>query len=365
MLAVGGFLDSSEEVGKSTNISMSEAVGFTLAIAAAIMDGCYAVPARVEALLKLEVRPVVFFFYNSVAVFIFGWICAMFIPFNSTLLSGGSNEFQFVWLAFLAGASLALCVYTSFIAVDIIGIALGSAVHSGTSIFVSAMFSVLFMDHDPNNLAVYLTGVMLLTLGVASVALNQNIADFCDYVFKRVSVSETTRLVNGDEAHPSQDWSLANARSYGVGIFIAVICGFIGGLSLVPYDYVDISQQGLVFMPAFSTGVMAVAVVTIAVFFVLPSEKHRISLKDFHLGEPIVAGMAALSGMFLGFQFVFSFFAYSILPYGVVTPIVLTSILVSSLLGIVMFDEIQGEAALTVFYLSSVIVLLGAVLISL
>lgn len=349
---------------------MTDPVGLVLAIIAAIMDGCYAVPARVEALLKLEVRPVVFFFYNSVAVFLFGWISAMFLPLNSTFLSGGSNEFQFVWLAFLAGASLALCVYTSFIAVDIIGIALGSAVHSGTSIFVSAMFSVLVMRDNPENLGLYLGGVFLLTLGVASVALTHEISGFLDVALKQESIAETTRLVNdGGESgvapsSSSKDWSLANARSYGVGILIAVICGFIGGLSLVPYDYVSVSEQGLVFMPAFVTGIMAVAIVTIAVFFVAPSDTHRLTVADFHLDKPVVWGMAALSGMFLGFQFLFSFFAYSILPYGVVTPLVLTSILVSSLLGIVLFDEIQGPTALSVFYTASLVVLGGAVMVS-
>lgn len=345
---------------------MSEAGGFTLAVAAAIMDGCYAVPARVEALVKLEVRPVIFFFYNSLAVFIFGWLCTILLPFNSTFLSGGSNEFQFVWLAFLAGASLAVCVYTSFIAVDLIGVALGSAVHSGTSIFVSAMFSILFMGHEPNSLAIYLGGVLLLTGGIASIALNHDISELFDVSLKQTSAAETTRLVSNDEPTPtnSRDWSLANARSYGVGILISVICGFIGGLSLVPYDYVDITQQGLVFMPGFVTGVMAVAIVTVGIFFIIPSASHRITIDDFHLDKPIVLGMGLLSGGFLGFQFVFSFFAYSILPYGVVTPLVLTSILVSSFLGIILFDEIQGAVALSILYASSLIVLVGAVMVS-
>jgi drug/metabolite transporter (DMT)-like permease len=201
------------------------------------------------------------------------------------------------------------------------------------------------------------------------VALNHNIAGFIDTIRKNAVVSETTSLfpsAAGSQEPVAQepDWSLTNARSYGAGILIAVICGFIGGLSLVPYDYVNASQQGMVFMPAFTTGIMAVAVLTVAVFLTVPSAHHRITLKDFHLDQPIVAGMGLLSGVFLGLQFIFSFFALSILPYGVVIPIVLCSILISSALGILLFDEIKGDVAIGVFYTSSIVVLAGVFMLS-
>jgi hypothetical protein len=72
----------------------------------------YAVPAfsscrKLTDILIFAVRPAIFFFYNSVAVFIIGGICATFIPFNSELMSGAGNEFEFVWLGFLSGAMLA------------------------------------------------------------------------------------------------------------------------------------------------------------------------------------------------------------------------------------------------------------------
>eukprot|EP01040_Poterioochromonas_malhamensis_P001074 gene1074-1139_t len=357
----------------------SSGVGYVYAIVACLTNGSFLVPFKFHKIAVLKIPPVVFQLYASIGIFLSSWISAAFLPINPDFVNGAGKSLEFVPYGFLGGVIMVLSMTLGFMATRKIGVALAQGIFGGLAIIVSYIWALLIFDEIPDDVGLSVAGVLLLVLGISGIAGSRNVAQYVLLKLPSIvskSATNNTPLISypseNKESEPIQielgneTTQLTNSRhpisrkDYMEGVIFAVLCGVLGGTTLVPLHYVEISQGGLEYIPSFGTGVMITAPVVLFFnyYFI---EKQPLPTITFDIG--FAAGV--LSGIIWNISNILSVGAIPILGYGVAFPLVHSAILISGLWGIFFFHEfIDLPFAEAVFFFCGGLIVSGAAMIS-
>jgi glucose uptake protein GlcU len=360
-------------------MALSTGISFLFSILAAFLNGSFLALFKISSVAKYHVKPLVFLQYNCFGMFLSDWLSNLFLPLNSSYVSGAGNSFQFVWLAFVSGIIFCGSISCSFLAVDNIGLALSQGIFGGTAIVTSYLWATVVFEEYPSNIALSVIGIIVLIIGVFGIALSESIAN---YIWNQTSnntddMSTSKDIVNpSDAGMKSMDFSAENEETmrtstnenllnqnktkgnFFLGVIFAFFCGAFGGTALVPLHYVPASQRGLVFLPAMGTGSLMSAPFVLLLNYYLSKPELR-HWPEFYLKEVGIYGV--VSGMIWNTNNIFAIGAIPVLGYGVVFPITQCAIFVAGMWGIFLFKELTGNAV-RVFFASSIVLIIGAVM---
>lgn len=370
-------------------------IGYIYAIIATITNGSFLVLYKLESIAHMKIDPIMFQLYASIGIFLLSWLSAAFLPVNPQYVPGAGNTLVFIPYAFLGGVIMILSMTCGFFSCRKIGVALAQGIFGGLAIIVSYIWALAIFGEVPNNIGLSIGGITLLVLGITGIAACKNIAS---YLTTRFSFLKTYRekphppnhrdeLTNQEieEDHvkleiesnssnqdpPSQSHSSSRHSSqrsineklesadFWEGLIFAVLCGLLGGSSLVPLHYVDVADGGVAYLPSFGTGVMVTAPIVTVIYY------KAQGLHIPSLAPPLGIATGIICGMIWNISNIFSIGAIPTLGYGVAFPIIHSAILISGMWGIILFQEFQFFIfAEEVFFFSGALIVAGAVMIS-
>lgn len=354
---------------------MSTTVGFIYAVVAAICNGSFLVPYKLPQIVQLKIHPVVFQLYAAIGICLVSFLAAAFLPLSPQFVSGSSKAMVFVPLAFLSGVIMILSMTFSFLATKKIGVALAQGIFGGLAIVVSYIWALLVFKDMPSNIFVSIFGMIVLVTGIVGIAWCKLIAfhlteyfnikqkpeshdSLMEHIVKDRQISE----ISMDFSLNIEEESMTSKHSnldYILGLIYAIVCGLLGGTSLVPLHYVSDANSGLNFLPSFGAGVLITAPFVLALYFKLSGEARPV----LRLNDGAYAGI--FSGAIWSISYIFSIGAIPILGYGVAFPLIHASVLISGLWGIYLFKEFRlNYLADLVFFVFGGLLIGGATMIS-
>jgi len=142
------------------------------------------------------------------------------------------------------------------------------------------------------------------------------------------------------------------------GILCAASLALTNGSMLVPIKYSPVEAQGINFLVSFGIGVIVVTPLISAIYFTL---MRRTPFWDFR--NLLLPGL--LAGFLWNIGNWASIYATNILGFTVGFPLTQCALLMGGFWGIVLFKEITGVLRIGCFALSSLILLGGAILLTL
>ena len=363
-------------------------VGLILAVLSAVFNGSFAGFAKFES--AALVHPLVFNLYLSVGVQLSSFFVLPFMPLiHSPPL--------FCPLGVLAGLLFVGASSLSFVAVSYIGLSTGQGVWGGTAILVAFLWGTLGpppVSMTVNSWPLSIVACALLLAGVIGIvkcqaignkaaimlsgrgALTEPLApaiisseEAADVVVDPVNAGAIDGNGSGDLGLPSSRGSKSGARV--AGLVAALLVGVFGGSILVPSSFlVELQPEykglgALAFLPSFGFGSFMGSALLTCIWYATASSLPQHGDARAVLGncKTLLAGMA--SGLVWNLGNFCQLVAQQVyhVPYGVAYPILQAALVVAGLLGIFVFRELQDRAAVTAFFISSVIVIAGAVLL--
>jgi glucose uptake protein GlcU len=392
--------------------------GFIFAIAAAICNGSYLVPFKSKSVTMLKVDPLVFQIYASMGIFVASWFLLAFLPFNPHFIDGSSTKFAFVPLALLSGCLVVLSMTFSFFATKKIGVALAQGIFGGLAIIVSYIWGLVLFNEKTTNPVLSVFGIVLIVLGVAAIGACKELSAILvlklpslaqhasasstatagatdrqdskasvDIEVSGISLTAMENTVkNDDQEAKSEEFqnnvslmtdkthSDAPQRTTSLAIFLppsidrtdfiqgciyAVLCGIVGGSSLVPLHYIPAEHTGFALFPALGVG----ALITAPVVLLCYCQVFKVPYPAMGFDIGMYSGM--LAGVIWTANSVLTIGAIPILGYSVAFPLVHCSVFISGLWGIYFFHEFDGFALSSlVFFSAGATVIGGAIMIS-
>merc|ERR1712086_167530 len=332
----------------------SELSGLIAAIISALCNGSFAAVAKLDAVEKSDINPIVFNTYVSMGVFVSSFLVLPFLHFNPTFADNDNagESFQFEPLGLIAGFLL-VCAFTfSFLAIPKDGLSVGQGVWGGTAIVVSFVDGLIVGNSSIKNNLIIVALALLLT-GVVGIA-------FCQELSMKLPLGCLGESKKRDSEEPLTDEAARDSKNYTtteqdyeimeddndngnppaigasnfvIGMIFALIVGVCGGSILVPLIYLG------------ATG-----------------ELSKMSVSDLHLGSCLVPGMIA--GTIWNFGNVASIWAIPRMGYSVAYPIMQCALLVSALWGVFVFGEITDRKTIFVLFVSGLVLLGGAGVLS-
>eukprot|EP00656_Telonema_subtile_P004427 TRINITY_DN12014_c0_g1_i2.p1 TRINITY_DN12014_c0_g1~~TRINITY_DN12014_c0_g1_i2.p1 ORF type:complete len:255 (+),score=79.55 TRINITY_DN12014_c0_g1_i2:87-851(+) len=147
-----------------------------------------------------------------------------------------------------------------------------------------------------------------------------------------------------------------------LGIIFALMVGLAGGTVLVPAHYVPDKYAGLAFVPSQGIGAGIFAIIVPVIYFASTGELTKMGVADLKLGSCFLPGL--LSGLVWNIGNIASIWAIPRLGYSVAYPILQCALLFSALWGVFVFKEITRAKTYTILFVSGVILLGGAAVLS-
>mmetsp|Transcript_35746 Transcript_35746/g.106677 ORF Transcript_35746/g.106677 Transcript_35746/m.106677 type:complete len:364 (-) Transcript_35746:137-1228(-) len=357
--------------------STSPAIGFLCAVLSAFFNGSFTVPFKAASSRHHggnterarrsegpandeEVHPIVFTLYVSAGVFLSSMIfIAPFLPTVSINVP-----------SLLAGFLFVLSVSASFLAVDLIGMALSQGIWSGSASVVSYIWGTLIFGDYPSHPYWSILGLTLLVIGIVGIAFCADIARsrFIDRRMLSSSMGEleplgadaslSIELLGKNNTVPIVDGSAApTAASYANGVFWACAVGLFGGSTLAPTHYLPSDKQGLAVLPSFGTGCIILAPVVLFVNNVWTRQAP-----PFNARNVMMPGL--FSGLLWNISNLLALLAIPEIGYGVAYPLLQSAVLVSGVWGISVFREMTDRRTIAVFWVAGGILLLGAAMLA-
>ena len=238
-----------------------------------------------------KVHPIVFTLYVSFGVFLSSFV--FIVPFLSVISINLPS--------ILAGFLFVLGVSASFLAVDLIGMALSQGIWAGSATVVSYIWGTLIFGEQPLHPLGSITGLVLLVVGVVGIAFCNEIAhsgcfgkihrkwkgrrvgrgrliDMDELEPLGASISEgdlasnvaSTFRNDGSEA-PATFTSSSNGSNvttevaYASGVFWACSVGLFGGSILAPTHFLTPDKQGIAVLPSFGIGCAVLAPIVLVI----------------------------------------------------------------------------------------------------
>jgi len=361
----------------------SELSGLIAAIISALCNGSFAAVAKLDAVEKSDINPIVFNTYVSMGVFVSSFLVLPFLHFNPTFADNDNagESFQFEPLGLIAGFLL-VCAFTfSFLAIPKVGLSVGQGVWGGTAIVVSFVDGLIVGNSSIKNNLIIVALALLLT-GVVGIA-------FCQELSMKLPLGCLGESKKRDSEEPLTDEAARDSKNYTtteqdyeimeddndngnppaigasnfvIGMIFALIVGVCGGSILVPMTYVSDATSGLVFVPSLGIGAGIFSPLVPLIYLGATGELSKMSVADLHLGSCLVPGMIA--GTIWNFGNVASIWAIPRMGYSVAYPIMQCALLVSALWGVFVFGEITDRKTIFVLFVSGLVLLGGAGVLS-
>lgn len=364
----------------------SIASGYAFAIFACLTNGSFLVPFKLNSIMVLKIPPIIFQLYASIGIFISSWLSAMFLPVNPDFVTGAGKSLVFVPFGFLGGVIMVLSMTFGFMATRKIGVALAQGIFGGLAIIVSYIWAVAIFGEVPSSIGLSISGIALLVIGISGIAASRDVAKYMLTKLESIAGSQAGSDVEGQSVHSvtsenhftmsmesdgnrenSEKDRLThftqprtNSTDYVAGVIYALLCGALGGTTLVPLHYVEAAHGGLAFIPSFGTGVLVTTPFVMLFYYYIIERKP---LPPIPLDRGLVAGI--VSGVVWNVSNILSVGAIPVLGYGVAFPLVHSAILISGLWGILKFREFDDlPFAEAVFFICGGFIIAGAAMIT-
>jgi len=325
-------------VGADVGVAGPAGAALALAVLSSVFNGTFPALARIPSGPPLD--PVIFNGLVCVGVF----LSSSLVP----VIAG--TPVLFTLAGALGGVLFVFAALFSFIAIPRAGLATAQAVWSCSAIVVSfawGAFGPAEISAPVQDLALSLVALGLLVAGALTIVN-------CDSIANLVSPAQDEPSKGSGEDEAAEDKA--------TGIACALAVGLFGGSVLVPFKFVPPEAAGLAAVPSFGIGALVAGIaVTLTYWNVIKGKQ----------GLPSAAADASLAGLASGAMWnagnVCSIVAQSpplSLAYGIAYPILQCALVFGGLLGIYVFNEIQG-LAVGVFWGGALSIAAGIVTLSL
>jgi glucose uptake protein GlcU len=354
--------------------STSVGVGFVLAIMSAVGNGTFA------ALSKLcpDVHPVHFNMLLSIGTLVSSFVFALLYP----VFNDEDVDVRLDFVACLSGSLFVMANTFAFFAIPRIGIALAQGTWGGVALTVSFVWGT-YGPKDilkvPKSFGGAYGGIVMILVGIVGLAQSEALArlllgggkgDRASLLGSNAPSDDYAALdISGDINERAKSVNAGNGERGGreretqkqklVGILCACLTGTFGGSILVPNQIGALKGQAAV--ASFGTGAFCTAMITTPLYFALfdtSATPTRFPRKCAELWPGVVAGIIWNIGNIM------QIFAIPAIGFAVAGPINQCGLLISGLLGIFVFKEITGSSRIIVFFICSIVLVIGAFVLS-
>lgn len=385
-----------------------ELIGLTAAFCAALSFGSYGVPMKGEAATRVDVDPLVFQSYKAFTVF----LTSSILIYCNNILADEDDTFRkwslsdFTSWAFLSAILWVPGGTAGVYAVRRAGLAISVGIWSCVIVIISYIWGVLIFGEKQKSGALGgVKTVSVLCIGLCGIAyFSSNEPESKKKVNNSLNevVDEATPLSSkesgGDATTEGEDVESLDLESfphcgisphshqtlhlhlppliskrtihipkYHLGLFFAFLNGLLAATIMIPLHYAPPhSTQGIGYSMSFGIAAMLVVIFAWILRWMVCAIQCRSvadgyqSLPSFHFKDMLRPGMLAgllysignLSGI-VSIQKLGNFMGYSLNQ---------SSMIISGLWGILYYKEIPGLQNILGFFLSSVIVFVGIIL---
>jgi glucose uptake protein GlcU len=308
-------------------------IGTLLAILSAVANGSFSVFSKTNSVQRANVDPLVFNFWACLGVVI------------SSLLVLVKEKFVFEIFGLLSGLFLVLSLVNAFRVVRLIGVSVGFAIWAGVAVVVSFLAGELVEPQGVSNRLLATIAIAIIIVGIVALAWSGHLG--------RLNSGQEERLESLLQSEQGESEPMKNFMS---GIFIAIITGIFGGLILIPETLAHEGAKGIAFLPSFGIGVAIFTPIITAIPFVTGPQ-----WPNFAVQATILPGIA--SGVVWNIGNVLSLLAINYLGYSIAYPIFQCGIFIAGIWGMLLFNEIIGNAVFA-YWGSGIVILAGIIVLS-
>jgi len=345
--------------------------GYGAVLLSALSFGSFVVPLKGKKFQEAKLHPIILQFYFSISVFVTSFIQ---LPITG---------WEFSWWGWLGAFCWVIVSILSFVAIYQIGMAVPQAVWSGVTIIVSFLWGLILFNEGTKNLPLAIVGLVLMCVGISGVSLCNfrfavDVPPYLSFLYAIPFLvpAETTNIqyfdsrkpLNNDDLYVVEEGDYEEVKdtktptkmNYIIGISVSVFMGIPNGSMLVPTQIEGV-PQGVAYLMSFSTGVMVFTLSVVAIYQVFKKVTSG-EWEQFKPKECALPGLAAGVGFSSG-NF-FSIYATQYLGLTIGFPLTQCALLVAGLWGLLVFKEITERGAQVMFFISAVIIICGAGLLS-
>lgn len=342
-------------------INTENLYGYLSVIGANIFFGSFGVPIKSESITRLNVDPVVFQTYKTIAVFVTSWLILTY------------NEFYFTWWGFVGASMWVPNGCLTVIIIRYVGLGTGQGIWSGLTVWVSFIWGATALNEEVNSLPLSLLALLTLVAGIVGVAFISDVKknkpeptekgndvkdnEKDEYKVIEINKSEKDEIII--PVHPGVDNT--SRRKFVIGIILAVYVGFSNGSLLVPLSYAPPESQGINYTISFAIGALCFNAVLLVGYFIFCYFVYR-QVPAFHVKNAAIPALC--SGLFWAIGNFCSIYATLYLGQTIGYPLVQCSLLIAGLWGIFYFKEIQGKLRITGFFVCTIVVLISVFMLS-
>mmetsp|Transcript_9442 Transcript_9442/g.28516 ORF Transcript_9442/g.28516 Transcript_9442/m.28516 type:complete len:330 (+) Transcript_9442:197-1186(+) len=320
---------------------LTKAVGILAAALSACFNGSWAVIAKLPAVAESETDPVLFSLYATSGVALSSWGLFIFHPFAPLLSLAGT----------IAGFLFVLSLVFSFTAVKLVGVSIAQGVWGGVAILIAFLWGVVGpapLGHPVHSTVMSLIALILLIGGLLGIVFCKDLSSML-----KGNSGEYDQLIAEEGKKP--DDAVMNRFA---GIASAAVVGLFGGSILVPLAFADEKSRGYGFLTSFGTGTaIATALIGAAYCF---NRRQKPTIEPTALVPGLISGVIWNAGNVCQIYAL----AYARVPYGIAYPLLQCALFVSGFWGIFYFKEIRENKAIQIFFGSGVVLILGAIFLS-
>ncbi|KAJ7537566.1 hypothetical protein O6H91_11G011800 [Diphasiastrum complanatum] len=362
---------------------MEEWLGISAALGSIIFFGSYAVPIKLPHVVEARVDPVVFQFYKSIACFLTSWLLLLYLVFQ---------PFQFTWWGILGGAMWVFNGIGAILGITWAGIGAAQAIWSGLSVFISYFWGAYVFGEPVESQLLAISALLVMALGMVGVALaaagKLHLKYFSSFhlpfrssvQFKKIGVKageqekdlltsfigerDTKVAISTDFTHYEVVASLdkkPDSDHFMKGILCAAAVGVVNGSLMVPLKYAHKDVVGAEYLFSFGIGTMGTTLIVTSLYYAFlllrgkPWPSFQISKASFP---------ALTTGLFWSAGNYCSIYATLYLGMALGWPLVQCQLLISAMWAVFYFKETEGKTAALVLMVSSLTVVLGAIMLS-
>jgi len=347
------------EPPSSGNIDVSAPIGWVAVCGAIVVMGSYGIMVKVPSVQKVDCDCMVFNVYMSAGK------AMMCLP----LFLAGSSETPVFCVATVALGALFATLWIVlnvlfFVSINTLGYAVASALSNSTAILTAFTWGVVVFGDSVADVASAACSLTLMIIGI-----------FLSVFSFRLSDAQAPKTATSKES-PADGESAGglDAASMFLGVATGVGTGIACGSQMVPLTlfkqgapllglpaYEGRDPASLAFLPSLAVGVLVMQPVLFLLYWgpsMLRGMKPR-----FHVADVALPGLGC--GAISGMGYFCSMFTSVYLGQALGYSLTQVNLVVASLWGVVYYKEIQGRAAIAAFSLSSLVIVVGAVLYSL
>jgi len=316
--------------------------GYLAAVGSILLFGSFNLPLKSERTQRANPDPMVFQIYLNISIFASSWLV---LGYTELYLTAWGIMSAFLWM---------ISSLLSIFAIQNVGLAVSQGIWSGFTIIVSFMWGALAFQQKPNNIGLSVVGLGMLMVGIAGLSIaGSNILDR----WKKKPMTVDSRLEHSSvELTPiTEDTPKKNSL---FGLICAASLAITNGSMLVPIKFSPTEAQGINFLVSFGIGVIVITPVFSAIYFILLRKTP-----NWDFGNLLAPGL--LAGFMWNIGNWASIYATNILGYTVGFPLAQCALLTAGFWGIVLFKEIRGAVRIGFFVFSSLVLLGGAVVLTL